>query len=195
MRHGNPSATGEPPPRLRVPMSIVWPPLTNTFGRSAIALAAFATGPAAIVRYWPAGTPERVKVPPSSVRALTPVLWTATNTAPAGSPEVVGCGCGAGCACASGEVGAAGNGIARMHGPHSTRPVTVPVADCAAAPCANRIPIATSPTIGHINIRQAPPRMPKTSWEKNVTPPRVVPRSVAAEVRGNLLRDRGAAEV
>src|SRR5260370_1269073 len=36
--------------------------------------------------YWPAGTPDNVKRPASSVRALTFVFWTATSTAPAGKP-------------------------------------------------------------------------------------------------------------
>src|SRR5579864_6469316 len=93
-RHAMPRGEGEPP-RLRVPTSMLCPPLRKTLGRSAMALDALATGPAATVRYWPAGTLDSVKVPVSSVRALMLVLWTATSTAPAGRPIVGGgTGCG-----------------------------------------------------------------------------------------------------
>src|ERR1700687_5916761 len=85
-RHGMAYGAPTEPPRLRVPTSILWPPLTNTLGRSAVALIDSATGPAATVMYWPAGTPDSVNLPASSVRALIAVFCTATSTAPAGSP-------------------------------------------------------------------------------------------------------------
>src|SRR5438132_14058883 len=136
--------SGDGPPRLSVPTSTLSPPLTNTFGRSAVALDSLATGPAATVMYWPAGTPDIVNLPASSVRALTEVFCTATSTAPAGRPltgmgRVPGTGWGIalgasgapGWACASGAIG---RGMPRTHGPHITRPVIDPVTDWAVAP-------------------------------------------------------------
>ena len=43
------------PPSDSVPMSMLWPPFTKTFGRCAVALSESATGPAATVRYWSGG--------------------------------------------------------------------------------------------------------------------------------------------
>src|SRR5207302_8001076 len=100
---------GAGPPRLSVPTSTLSPPLTNTFGRSAVALDSLATGPPATVMYWPAGTPDKVNLPASSVRALTEVFCTATGTARAGRP-VIGMGreAGAGWGMVLGASGAAG---------------------------------------------------------------------------------------
>ena len=48
-------------PSTSVPMSTLWPALTKTLGRWAVAVTELATGPAATVRYWPAGAPASVR--------------------------------------------------------------------------------------------------------------------------------------
>src|SRR6266540_5356951 len=130
------------PPSDSVPMSTLSPLATITLGRPATAAFAAATGPAATVKNCPAGTPESVNRPVSSVRALIDVFWAATSTAPAGRPNVgtgtgrPGCGGtsgAAGCVCDPAS-GAMGSGTPRRHDPQTTRPVTVPGAGCAATP-------------------------------------------------------------
>src|SRR5579859_1368650 len=103
-RHVSPA---DSPPRLSVPMSRLWPPLTKTLGRSATAVGELATGPAATVKYCPAGTPSRLKWPASSVRALMELFCRATSTAPAGKP-LDGIGRWPGTACAFGAFGTIG---------------------------------------------------------------------------------------
>src|ERR1051326_8044766 len=173
------------PPRLSVPTSTLWPPSTNTLGRSAMALTALATGPAATVRYCPAGTLDSENRPASSVRALMPVLCTATRTAPAGRPEggMIGWGWTCGCVCAPGAVGAlwpsgwAGNGIPRMQLPHTTRPVTVPVADWAVAACVASSNTAVAPHADRTYRRRSSLTETSTSWYENGREGAGVPRS------------------